>query len=99
MIVPVTFYQARCNRCDANVTEECCEEYGAWGSRGDAIEHLGDCDDHGHFYLRDGSIVLCQDCTNLYWPHLEDEDWDALADQTPEALAALRNWLAGSAPS
>lgn len=86
-IQEVTMYSAICDGCGENLTAR--GDYSAWADPDVAAERA--VDDDG--FVCDG-FVLCSDCINPYWSALDDAPWDALYDKEPEAVAALKKWLA-----
>lgn len=91
-----TGYAALCDTCGANITADH-SEFSAWSDDGFALDHVVDCDGFVHHEQKgEGLIVLCASCRNKAIAALvgdDDEEWDALDDHQPEAIARLRAWI------
>jgi hypothetical protein len=85
-IEPVEYYRAVCDACGEDITGAG-GEYTAWSDRTGAIEDASYSD-----ALVIGDLVVCDSCICQHRVKLDEEAWDALADQTPEAIARLQAW-------
>jgi hypothetical protein len=83
----VTYYRAVCDRCGDDITAH--GEFSAWSEASVAVDEVVDSGG-----IVSDQLVVCEECRSTYQRNLDDEAWDALADGTKEALAALAAWVA-----
>jgi hypothetical protein len=87
---PVTYWQAVCDACDKNITENSPSEHSAWPQDFMALDEVTD--GGGLAIDRIVSPVLCAACHGEYCAGLPDEEWDVLAGAKPDAVARVASW-------
>lgn len=84
---PVTYWQAVCDACDKNLTDDALSGYSAWAQEFAALEEVFDRGGHAGTEL-----VLCGDCRAEYLSSCPDDEWEALADEKDDAVARAVMW-------
>lgn len=88
-IAEVIYYQAVCDACGFNITEEGGGDFAAWADSGTPFEEAADA---GLGIGGDEPFVLCADCASTYRKGLSREEYGALADGDEIAEGAVRVW-------